>query len=208
MTIKKEVNNMVGQKFGRLTVLDETNHRRKDGHKVYKCKCDCGVISYVASNCLVTGRTKSCGCLNHKRFNVKHGKSDTKLYHVFKCMKERCYKKYNYNYKHYGGRGIKICDEWLNDFMNFYNWAIANGYNDNLTIDRINVNGNYEPSNCRWVDMKHQNNNKRNNVLLTHNGKTKTITQWSDELNISYHILWKRHKRGWSDEECLLGRDV
>lgn len=111
MTIKKEVNNMVGQKFGRLTVLDETNHRRKDGHKVYKCKCDCGVISY-------------------------------------------------------------------------------------------------EPSNCRWVDMKHQNNNKRNNVLLTHNGKTKTITQWSDELNISYHILWKRHKRGWSDEECLLGRDV
>lgn len=104
--------------------------------------------------------------------------------------------------------GIRICDAWLNDFMNFHDWAYEHDYDDTLTIDRIDVNGNYEPSNCRWVSQKQQCNNKRNNILLTCNGKTQNIKQWSDELCIKYQKILMRHRRGWSDKECLLGKEV
>lgn len=123
-------------------------------------------------------------------------------------MKTRCYNKDNPDYKDYGGRGITICDEWLNDFMAFYYWSINNGYKDNLTIDRIDNNKGYSPDNCRWVDVKTQTNNTRRNVLLSYNGKTQSMAQWAKELNISYNTIICRHRKGYTDEECLLGKEV
>lgn len=110
------------------------------------------------------------------------------------------------NYKHYGARGIKMCDDWKNDFMTFYNWAMSNGYKEGLTIDRIDVNGNYEPNNCRWVDIKTQSNNKRNNIYLAYGGKTQTLKEWAEELNVNYCTLWRRYNKQWSIDEILYGR--
>jgi hypothetical protein len=119
-------------------------------------------------------------------------------------MKERCYKEYCENYHNYGGRGIKICDDWLgrNGFQNFYEWSMKNGYTDELTIDRKDVNGNYEPSNCRWETMKIQQNNRRNNLYIEIEGITKTATQWSDESGVEIHIITNRFKKG------VTGKDI
>ena len=193
--------NMIGKKFGRLTVLEECKERSIRGYKLYKCQCDCGNICYVAGIRLRNKETKSCGCL-------KHGKSTTKIYKVYSHMKARCYNKNNKDYKYYGGRGITICDEWLNDFMSFYDWAYENGYDDNLTIDRIDVNGNYEPNNCRWIDMKQQCNNRRSCVYLAYNGKTQSLMEWARELNVNYDMLRQRKNRGWSIHDILFGKGV
>lgn len=199
---------MIGEKFNKLLVLEECKERSHDGHKRYKCICDCGNITYVDGRCLRSNRVKSCGCLKHEKYNLKHGKINTRLYRILKGIKERCYKPYNHSYPNYGGRGITICDEWFNDFKSFYDWSMSHGYKDNLTIDRIDVNGNYSPDNCRWVDMKTQNNNKRSNIYLTYNGKTQTIKQWAEELNINYAPLYYRYNLGWNTKDTLFGRDV
>lgn len=133
---------------------------------------------------------------------MKHGMIGTRIYNIWHDMKRRCYCKSRKSYARYGGRGITVCPEWQ-EFMPFYDWAMANGYSDNLTIDRIDVNGNYEPSNCRWVTSKEQANNKRNNHMITHNGKTQTITQWADELEINESTLHSRISRGFSCEKVL-----
>lgn len=139
---------------------------------------------------------------------MKHGKYNTRLYRIWSRMKTRCYNKKYEHFKHYGGRGIKVCDEWLNDFMSFYDWSMSNGYKDNLTIDRIDVNGNYEPSNCRWLTNEEQQNNKRRNIRLTYNGKTQTITQWARELGIKRELIERRHRRGYIDKACLFGTRI
>lgn len=195
--------NMIGKKFGKLTIIAERKERNRHGQLVYKCQCDCGNVINAIGFSLRYGHTKSCGCLKGE----KHGKSYTRLYHIFKGMKERCYNINTKHYKIYGGRGITICDEWLDKFMNFYNWAIDNGYKKGLTIDRIDVNGNYEPNNCRWVDQKIQANNRRSNVYLTYNGKTQTITRWSEELKCNRSTIYMRHRKGWNNKECLFGRE-
>lgn len=138
--------------------------------------------------------------------NTKHNKSHTKLYRKWQSMKNRCYRKNDPRYKNYGGRGIKICEAWLSDFMSFYNWAINNGYQENLSIDRINNDGNYEPSNCRWATNEEQHNNTTRNVYIVYNNKSQTMKQWSKELNINYSTIVERHRKGWTDEECLFGR--
>lgn len=119
-------------------------------------------------------------------------------------MKYRCYNPNSDEYQYYGERGICLCEEWNDDFSIFYNWAINHGYKDNLTIDRINVNGNYEPNNCRWTTMKVQENNKRNNRILAFQGKEQTVTQWSEELGINRETIYYRLKSGWSVEDILL----
>lgn len=167
-----KVKDLKGQRFGKLFVVEFLG--LKYNKAMWLCKCDCGKTAKVLSQCLLKGDTKSCGCIHKKQlvernktqnFNryKTHNLSKTKLYKRWVKMKYRCYNTNSKDYKYYGGRGIKVCDEWKNDFIAFYNWSIKNGYKEDLTIDRINVDGDYEPSNCRWATWKEQANNKRTN---------------------------------------------
>ena len=134
---------------------------------------------------------------------IKHGLHGTRIYNIFNGMKGRCYCKEHFAYESYGGRGITVCDEWRNSFQAFYDWAMSNGYRDDLTLDRINNDGNYEPLNCRWITMKEQCSNRRNNHLLTYKGETKTLTEWAELYGKSYVALFMRLKRGWSIEKAI-----
>ena len=139
------------------------------------------------------------------RYNKKHGCSHSRLYQIYNNMKSRCYKEYAKEFENYGGRGIKICDEWLgkDGFINFYNWAYSNGYSENLTIDRINNEGNYDPNNCRWVTMMVQNSNSRHTHMLEYNGEKKNISEWAREKGIKRGTLAKRTISGWEVEKAL-----
>jgi hypothetical protein len=130
-------------------------------------------------------------------------KSETRIYHVWNGMIGRCTHESYPSFKVYGGRGIEVCPEWRNSFEAFKEWAMANGYADNLTLDRLDGNGNYEPSNCRWATVKEQNSNKVNNHLVTFNGQTKTVSQWAEELGMKTQTLFSRFKRNWSVERAL-----
>ena len=176
---------LTGKKFGRLTVIGLDEEKTKLKHATYwVCKCECGNMMIVKGAYLMNGTTKSCGCLQKDKARItcisrsKHNLSKNRMYNIWRGMIKRCYKEYDKNYCRYGARGIKMCDEWLNDFINFYNWAMDNGYEDDLTIDRINNDGNYEPSNCRWTTHKVQGNNRRDNVYLVIDGEKKTLMEW------------------------------
>lgn len=138
----------------------------------------------------------------------KHGLSNTRLHRIWREMQTRCFNEKDKLYPLWGGRGITVCEEWLgkNGFINFYTWAMENGYSEALTIDLVDNDGNYEPSNCRWVDRYTQANNKRNNVFLTYKGQTKTCAQWARELGLCVGTVNNRLHKGWSVEECLFGR--
>lgn len=201
---------LIGQRQGRLTCVEYLGLRkRKDGHndKIWRCKCDCGNEKILTSQRFLSGKTRSCGCykkqLIHERLYKGYNK---KLASVFSCMKRRCYDSKSEYYYNYGGRGIKICQEWLDDYWKFQEWAYANGYKDGLTIDRIDNNGNYEPSNCGWVTMKTQSNNKRNNRRITHNGATKTLVQWCEEFDVDYSRTRYRLDHGYSFEEAFTNK--
>ena len=198
---------LTGKKFNRLTVLSKCNYNNKYGRCMWHCKCDCGKELDLCSNSLLKNNTKSCGCLKMEiiknRF-ATHKESKTRLYFVWGAIKKRCYKQNNPGYKNYGGRGIKMCDEWKNDYVKFRDWAKNNGYKENLTIDRINNNGNYEPNNCRWVNRHIQNSNTRRTHFITFNGEIHTMKEWSKILNIKYSTLANRlltYK--WSIEKAL-----
>lgn len=197
---------ITAQKFERLTALYRLHNYHNRG-TYWICLCDCGNFVYVKGCHLQSGHTKSCGCLQKEiigNLNVKHRQANTRLYKLFLDMKKRCYNPKCKAYKWYGKRGIAVCDEWLHDFMAFYNWSMNNGYNDSLTIDRIDVNGNYEPSNCRWVDMKIQNRNSRHNRNITINGKSHCLSEWCEIFNIKYkNVLQRINRYGWSIEESL-----
>lgn len=190
---------LTSKKFGRLTVIERAEDYISPKGKKYTqwlCQCDCGKFKVVSTSRLKDGTTQSCGCYS-KETKEKHGLCNSRLYEIYYGIKKRCLNKNSKSYKDYGGRGISICNDWLDQdvgFVNFYNWAISNGYKDNLTLDRINTNGNYEPSNCRWVSKKEQSNNKRNNINITYNGKTQTLKQWCLELNIDYKTAHKKIK--------------
>lgn len=188
---------IVGEKYGRLTVLE--NHHPKDE---VVCRCECGKIKIARASNVFYGGTKSCGCYFAEGNNLKHGGKGTRLYIIWKAMRERCNTPSYRGYKNYGGRGIKVCKDW-NDFNVFKEWALSHGYNDKLTIDRIDVNGNYDPNNCRWITNKEQQNNKRNNHFLTLDEETLTIAQWSEKLNISQNAIRRRLNKGYPIEQVL-----
>ena len=200
-----KMNDLTGKRFGRLNIVSYKGND-KYGRATWTCKCDCGSTKIILGSSLTHGYTTSCGCYNReilRNKQLKHDKSNTKLYKVWQAMKTRCYNENFIYYSNYGGRGIKMCDEWKNNFAAFCSWSIANGYEDGLTIDRINVDGNYEPSNCRWITRTQQNNNMRKNIFIEYNGKKQTITEWATELNLNRTALYYRIKRGWDAEKAL-----
>lgn len=194
---------LVGQKFGHLTVIKYFG-KTKSRKILWECKCDCGNpnTTIVTGSNLKTGNTISCGCIRKQRLLnsvTKHNERHTKLYGVWCSMKSRCQNPNNASYKNYGGRGICVCEEWQN-YTNFMQWSKESGYKENLSIDRIDVNGNYEPFNCRWVDMKTQANNTRQNKYVLYNNKNLTVTQWEEETK---NPVGQRLKQGLSVEQAI-----
>lgn len=195
------IENLIGQKFGRLTIVDVAG-RNKYGAVLYSCVCECGQIIKARKHSLTSGHTRSCGCLQKENF-IKHGDSYTRLYGIWRDMKYRCNNIGFASYHRYGGRGIKVCDDWENDYVKFKNWALTNGYDDNLTIDRIDVDGNYEPSNCRWVTRKEQANNRYTNRFIELNGEIKSLKQWSEQTGIGSKTLEFRLDHNWPLEDVF-----
>lgn len=194
-------NNLVGKHFNRLVVIGLDTNRTEEKRKAYwLCKCDCGNTKSVRGDSLIDGSIKSCGCLKREQDKINliactHGLRYTRQFNIWCHMKARCYNTSSPKYRVYGGRGIKICDDWKNDFLNFYNWSIANGYSDELSIERINVNGNYEPSNCRWATLVEQAQNKQNTLYLTIDGTTMRLKEWCEIYNINYKKAHSRLKK-------------
>ena len=200
---------LTGKIFGRLTVLYRTNdHYYPSGrHDIqYRCHCECGNEMNALGVHLSSGHRKSGGCFRKETTgNTKrtHGMTNTRLHNIWKNMKSRCTYERHEDFDLYGGRGITVCDEWLNSFDAFESWANNNGYSGGLSIDRCDVNGNYEPGNCRWITQKAQCNNTRRNINIEFNGKTHTMKGWAEILGIKYGTLQSRIARGWSYEKAL-----
>jgi len=199
MKDKSKVHDLTGQKFGLLTVigLAETETRKT----YWVCKCDCGNMKTVRSDSLLCGAIKSCGCIKRKQDEVnltknhRHKMSGTRIYSEWQGMKGRCYNKGSARYADWGGRGIKVCEQWRNSFESFYTWAMANGYQDNLTIDRIDNNGNYCPENCRWVGQQEQCRNRRSNINITIGNSTRTLMEWCEIFQVDYTNVNARYHR-------------
>ena len=196
--------NLINRRFGRLKVIEYAGSVNE--HTTWKCECDCGNEKVISENSLVNGNCKSCGCLQRemaRAMMTKHGLRKHPLYRIWHHMKSRCCTKTDPKYPAYGARGITVCSEWKSDFLSFYQWSIANGYKENLSIDRINNNKGYSPDNCRWADNITQSNNRRNNHLLEMGGKTMTIAEWSRQTGINQKTIATRLSRGWSAERAL-----
>lgn len=185
--------NLIGKKFGKLYVIEKTNEKAKNnGEYKYMCVCDCGKKVLVRGSNLKCGNSKSCGCTGIlKRSYISKGyrAKNIRLYNIYQNIKERCYNENSPAYKNYGNRGIEMCKEWKDDFETFYKWSMKHGYNVNLTIDRIDNNKNYEPSNCRWITIQQQQYNKTTSKYITYNGETKTLAEWAKILNMSQQKL-------------------
>ena len=202
-----------GQKFNRLLVLERLP-KYKNGYTYYRCRCDCGNEIIVFSSAFVCGKTKSCGCYAKEKTRenmTTHGLRGTQLYKVWAGIKDRTNPN-NHNCKqNYRKLDIKMCKEWHDSFEAFYEWAINNGYKEEklpngknkYTIDRIDTYGDYEPSNCRWVTNKEQMNNQTTNKNITYNGKTQTLSQWCDELNLPYSTILFRLNHGFDVEKAF-----
>jgi len=193
----KRIVDLTGRKFGRLLVLKMSEERSSDGHTRWICECSCEnkTIKTYNSHDLVSEKTKSCGCIDRELKTI-HGMYNTRLYRIYRGMIDRCYNPNRHEYEYYGGRGITICDEWLNDFMKFHNWAIKNNYKDNLTIERIENNSNYEPNNCKWATMKEQTNNQRNNRMVEDKDGFITLPQFCEKYNFNQTSLAYRFEQG------------
>ncbi len=204
---KTSFQDITGKKYGRLTVIEiyDKNH----GKIKWKCKCDCGAIVIVTGNNLKNGHTQSCGCYKKEKnieIHTTHGGRRSRLYRIWTGMKTRCYDKNCRCFPNYGGKGIKVCNEWMgeNGFETFRRWALDNGYSDGLSIDRINVEGDYSPDNCRWANTYTQANNTTASRYITINGKTQTVAEWEKETGIkSGTIRYRIDKMHLSPEEAI-----
>lgn len=202
-----------GKVFGRLTVIcmdEEKGTRRRH----WVCECDCGNTKSIRADALKNGNTLSCGCLKKEQDNMNltknhsHKMSDTVLYSRWTGMKDRCYNPSNPRYQDYGGRGIEVCEEWKFDFSSFMKWAFANGYEESLQIDRVDNDGDYEPSNCKWSNSKEQSNNRRNNINIIYKDKSYTLAQLAELLNMDERILYSRYKRGDRGKDLIREKGV
>lgn len=198
---------LTGQRFGRLVAVERVSNKGKETK--WRCVCDCGNFTEVYSCNLTRGLTKSCGCYQSEcsaARKYKHGLSDSRIHGIWSEMWKRCTTPSYKRYDAYGGRGITICDEWR-EFTAFYEWAMRNGYSDNLTIDRKDNDGNYCPENCRWADMYTQANNTRRNVYITRNGITRTVTEWERAMGFPAGRIKGRIARGMDIERAFSDRD-
>lgn len=193
--------------FGRLQAV-KFSHRSSSGKYYWECLCACGKRTVVRKDHLVSGATKSCGCLNKEvaretgrirgSMNVKHGGEGSRLYNIWHHMKERCLNHKHVNYRNYGGKGISVCEEWSNDFSAFRDWAEKNGYEEGLTIDRIDGDKGYSPTNCRWATYKQQGRNRKTNRIV----QGKTIAEWAENASVSANSIRVRLRKGWSIEDA------
>lgn len=194
-----------GKQFGRLTVVEHCGSS-PDHQALWKCRCACGNYTTVRGHSLTKGTTQSCGCLKDEKSRdrlLKHGYSRTRLYRIWDAMRARCYNPSHKAYKNYGGRGVTVCDEWRDNFPAFKDWAFYAGYDDGLTIDRIDVNGNYEPNNCRWITNAEQQANRSDSIVIEYSGEKKIVSQWAREYGISANVLGNRLRSGWDFERAL-----
>lgn len=197
--------NLTGQKFGRLTVQSFAGQDHRN-QALWNCVCECGNVVVVKSYFLRSGTTKSCGCFADEcraKANFKHGKRNTRLFNIWYKMIQRCTNPKEAAYKDYGHRGIYVCQEWLNSFEAFWDWAQKNGYRDDLSIDRIENNGPYSPENCRWATQKEQANNRRSNIIIEYKGESHNIAEWAKITGIKSGTLLRRYKQGWTLEEIF-----
>lgn len=192
-----------GKKFGKLLVLEKASDKDKRGRSLYLCKCDCGNTVFVSRNLLISGQKKSCGCLRKEKPNrFTHLMSYTREYRIWAEMIKRCKAASHKSYPYYGGRGITVCERWEN-FENFY--ADMGKCPEGFTLDRIDVNGNYEQTNCRWASRKTQARNRRGNHMITFKNETHCLSEWAEIVGITRSALKQRLKRGWTLEDALNG---
>lgn len=195
-----------GETFGRLTALYRCG-KNKSNHALWVCRCSCGKEVIVSTDSLAHN-TKSCGCLNDEvrksgNNGRKHGGAGTRLHRIWKAMKNRCYNENSRDFKDYGAKGVCMCDEWKCDFPAFRDWALANGYTDNLSIDRINAAKNYSPDNCRWATTTTQANNKRTTIKAEINGESRTITEWAIVAGLPRSTVHTRYYKGVRGAELI-----
>lgn len=211
MKDRKRIHDLTGQRFGLLTVigLKDTETRKT----YWVCQCECGNVKTVRSDSLLSGAIKSCGCLKKAQDKVnlvknhKHKMSGTRIYLEWQGMKGRCCNPHDPRYERWGGRGITVCDEWKNSFEAFYEWAVANGYHDDLTIDRIDNDGNYGPDNCRWATPREQSRNRSSNIKITIGNSTRTFAEWCEIFLVDYKkTLVRYHKNGFLSIDDLFNR--
>lgn len=198
---------MIGLKFGKWTVVGEIF--KKKYNPFVECKCDCGTIRAVNVYDLKSGRSTNCGCQRRKTcrdLQYKHGLSNSRLDRILSGMITRCTNPKSIHYKNYGGRGIKVCEEWMNNRKAFFEWALNNGYDDNLTIDRKDNDKGYSPDNCRWVTKEFQNINKRRTIFVEINGERKCLKDWCKEINIPYSTITKKVRKGEDPKKLVMER--
>lgn len=200
---------LTGQIFGRLTVIKRAQDKVDASGKkrcMWLCQCECGNQVVVLGEAMKRGACRSCGCYRHDALHEiqsTHGETNTRLYGIWLSMRNRCNLSTSDAYADYGGRGIRVCDEWNSSFESFRDWSLENGYREDLTIDRIQNCGNYEPGNCRWVDRVAQANNRRSNRLLSLRGETHNVTEWAKILGKNPKTIFSRIYAGWSPEKAL-----
>lgn len=182
-----------GKRFGKLLVIEKSDNKGKN--TAWLCKCDCGKEKNILTYNLTTGKSKSCGCVRGIKLgdlSRTHSGSGTRLYAIYKGIKQRCYNKNNPAFSWYGGKGIRMNTLWRESFNAFREWSINNGYNDNLSIDRINPEGGYEPINCRWTTIKQQQNNKGNSFFIKINGERLTVAEWAEKTKTKKQSLYDK----------------
>ena len=199
---------LLGKKSNMLTAINIVNIKGKRKQNVnctmIECRCDCGNLTKIYPYQFEDNSILSCGCLKHRTpYNATHKLSKEKLYHICETIRLKCTSSKSHKYYLYGARGISMCQEWFNDFLAFREWSLSHGYKEGLTIDRIDNDGNYEPSNCRWVDRKTQQRNRRTCKYITYNGETKCLAEWCEELNLVYKTINNRLNKGWSVERAF-----